>query len=44
MGFGFNLGMIFIVLPLTLILVLLWIFTRSKIIGILLVFLWAGIL
>lgn len=43
MGFGFNLGMIFIVLPVTVILVLLLIFTRSKIIGILLGFLWAGI-
>lgn len=43
MGFGFNLGMIFIVLPLTAILLLLWLFVRKRIIGYLLALMWGGI-
>ena len=44
MGFGFNLGFIFIILPLTGILLLVWAITRNKIFGKTLGFIWLGII
>ncbi|SMP22320.1 hypothetical protein SAMN06265367_103430 [Algoriphagus winogradskyi] len=44
MGFGFNLGMILIVLPLTGLLLLIWLISRKKIFGIFLAMIWGGIL
>jgi len=43
MGFGFNLGMIFIVLPLTGILLFIWLISRKRIFGIFLALIWGGI-
>lgn len=43
MGFGFNLLFIFILVPLTGILLLGWLLTRKKIFGKILGFIWAGI-
>lgn len=43
MGFGFNLGMILIVLPLTGLLLLAWLISKRKIFGILLAIIWSGI-
>jgi hypothetical protein len=43
MGFGFNLGMILIVLPLTGLLLLIWIVSRKKIFGVFLGIIWGGI-
>jgi hypothetical protein len=44
MGFGFNLGFIFIVLPLTVILLFGWIATRNKFFGIGLGIMWGGVI
>jgi hypothetical protein len=44
MGFGFNLGMIFIILPLTIILLLIWLISRKKIFGKTLLIIWGGII
>lgn len=44
MGFGFNLGMIFIILPLSLILLFLWIVTKKSIFGKLLAGIWGLII
>ncbi len=44
MGFGFNLGFIFIVLPLTGILLLIWAITKNKAFGIVLGIIWGGII
>jgi hypothetical protein len=43
MGFGFNLFFIFILVPLTGILVFTWLLTRKKIFGILLGLMWLGV-
>jgi hypothetical protein len=43
MGFGFNLGMIFIVLPLTGILLLIWLVSQKRIFGVFLAVIWGGI-
>lgn len=43
MGFGFNLVMISIVFPLTLVLLLIWIFSKKKMVGIILAVIWGGI-
>ncbi len=43
MGFGFNLFFIFILVPLTVILLLTWLFSRKKIFGNTLGFIWGGI-
>ena len=44
MGFGFNLGMVFIALPLTGLLLLLWLLTRKEAFGRLLLLMWTGII
>ena len=44
MGFGFNLGVIFIILPLTVILLSIWVFSGKKIFGKTLVFIWLGLI
>lgn len=43
MGFGFNLGFIFIVLPLTAILLIIWAITKNKAFGIVLGIIWGGV-
>ncbi len=43
MGFGFNLGMIFIILPLTIILLLVWLISRKNIFGKTVLLIWLGI-
>jgi hypothetical protein len=43
MGFGFNLGMIFIILPLTIILLLVWLISRKKIFEKTVLLIWIGI-
>ncbi|KQR94450.1 hypothetical protein ASG01_00755 [Chryseobacterium sp. Leaf180] len=43
MGFGFNLFVIFVVLPLSVILLSVWIFSKNKIFGKTLGFIWLGI-
>ena len=44
MGFGFNLGFIFIVLPLTGILLVAWLITQNKIFGKAIGFIWLGLI
>ncbi|PTM03699.1 MAG: hypothetical protein DA405_09715, partial [Bacteroidetes bacterium] len=44
MGFGFNLGLIFIVLPLTAVLLLIWLITRKKVFRVVLILIWSGLL
>jgi len=44
MGFGFNLGMVFIIFPLTIILLLVWAISRKKIFGKTLLIIWVGII
>lgn len=44
MGFGFNLLMILIILPLTGLLILIWIISRKRIFGISIVIIWCGII
>lgn len=43
MGFGFNLAMIFIVLPITGLLLLTWLISKKKAVGKLLLLMWTGI-
>ena len=43
MGFGFNLGMIFIVLPLTGLLLIFWLVSRKRLFGYVLAIIWGGI-
>ena len=44
MGFGFNLFIVFVLLPLTGILLLIWLFSKKKIFGKTLGFIWLGII
>lgn len=44
MGFGFNLFCMFILLPTTAILLIVWAITRKKIVGIILGIIWGGII
>ena len=44
MGFGFNLGFIFLLLPLTGILLLVWVFSGKKLLGKTFGFIWLGII
>lgn len=43
MGFGFNLGIFFIILPLTIFLSLVWLVSRKKIFGKAILYIWIGI-
>lgn len=44
MGFGFNLGFIFIILPLTIVLLLVWSFTGKKLFGKIIGIIWLGLI
>ena len=43
MGFGFNLFFVFLLIPLTVILLVIWLLTRKKFFGNVIGFVWVGI-